>query len=310
MNDTLVVACGYERRSSALVPLASQVPNRIALCFKEHTEALDRKRNEAVFIEAGFRLTDPVSGSDGAAMEVIFAEVFRGSRAVAVDISSMTRAWHGAAIRAFRHLEKDRVDAFFFYAPSLFSMPPEQNSPIEAVKPLEGFASFSSPTKPVALLIGLGYERDRAVALQELLDPRRTVLMIPNSGLNDPFYRSVLESNKEIVQRTTKDWTFEYPLHDPLATYRILESVCLGLETHFRIVLASLGPKLFALICLLLAVENSDLSVWSVTSGSMAEPRDAVADMTRSVVLRTSWCSPEIVNDPSRDSSQEARVGM
>lgn len=307
--DALVTACGYEKRSATLAPLCQSIKTKVAIAFREYPEALNRPKNERLFSDSGFRIEGPVSGSDGETVERLVSDLLRDSSSIAFDISSMTRAWHGAIVRALKQSRIHSRMSFFFYVPAKFSAPPEQNVPVETVKPLEGFASFAPPTKPVALILGLGYERERALALQELLDPGLTILMAPNSGAGDPFYRSVLESNKGIIERTPKNWVIDYPLHDPLATYRILESVTLGLESDFRIVLASLGPKLYAVVCILLSAENPIVSVWRVTSGTMGEPRDAEADMDRAVVFRTRWAIEEILNKPLKASSllQEVR---
>ena len=207
-----VAACGYERRSSAIANIMTLPPQRIALCFKELSHALSRSRNEADFSKRSYS-KHLVSGDDSTGIQDLVAEFLTsstGKRAIAFDISAMTRVWHSAIIRQLRVLEADdEIDVFFTYVPGQFSKPKGVAPTNEFVGPVPGFASLGTPDRPVAAVIGLGYERDRALGLEQLLDPRQTVLFVPRSGQLDPFYEVVKRSNDMILKRTTRDWIFE-----------------------------------------------------------------------------------------------------
>ena len=139
------------------------------------------------------------------------------------------------------------------------------------------------------MLFRSGYEKDRALGLQQLLDPFRTMLMVPQSDGLDRYYPAVLKSNQQILNRTAPEWIFPYSLTAPAATFSMLASVVDGLRESYRVVLASLGPKMFGLLCFLLATRFEDVSVWRVSSGVHGEPRDADADLDRMVVLSAVW---------------------
>ena len=167
---------------------------------------------------------------------------------MAFDISVMTRAWHGAIVRQLWTMEAEReLETFFTYVPARFTRPPVRLFPNEYVAPLDGFASLTTPNLPVAAVIGLGYERERALGLQQLLDPERTMLMVAKGEDKDSYYPEVLRSNRDILRRTPPEWVFEYSLNEPAATFAILASVVAGLRESYRVVLASLGPKLYGL---------------------------------------------------------------
>ena len=288
-----MAACGYEHRSPQISGLVTGAPRRIAMCFNEWPDALARKQNERVLKERGFA---PVylSGNDSLAAEQIVSEVatpvFVSGQAVAFDISSMTRAWHGAIVRQLWAMDVSRnVEVFFAYVPAQFKRPPLRAAPNEFVAPVQGFASLATPDLPVAAVIGLGYEKERALGLQQLLDPQVTTLFTPDSGNGDPFYAEVLRSNRDILSRTPKESIFRYSVLEPAATFSMLASVVAGLRERYRVVLVSLGPKIFGILCFLLASRFNDVSVWRVSSGIHGYPRDAVADMNRVVVLSTAW---------------------
>jgi hypothetical protein len=61
------------------------------------------------------------------------------------------------------------------------------------------------------------------------------------------------------------------------------------LRDSYRVVLASLGPKLYGLLCFLLATRFNDISVWRVSAGVFGQPRDAHADIDKVVVVSTIW---------------------
>jgi hypothetical protein len=292
--SALVVACGYEHRSQGVSTALHSLPQaRYALCFREHASELARHENEGFFRSRRFQLHHVGSDDSHVVQELtrrIVASSVAEGKGVAFDISTMTRSWHGAIIRELR-LEtfESPLETFFAYAPAQFLAPHSIAIPNEFVSPVDGFASLSTPDKPVALVIGLGYEKDGALGLQQLLDPAMTVLLVPNSGEGDLFYPLVMKHNREVLQRTSKEWIFEYSISEPASTFAMLASIVSGIRQSSRIVLASLGPKIFGLLCFLLASRFSDVSVWRISSGVHSRPRDSHADLDRIVVLDVIW---------------------
>jgi hypothetical protein len=290
----IIAACGFEERSSALTArLAPTVETRVALCFSEWPSALSRKKNEDAFRKAGFVLKE-TSGNDTGVVTQLVLDVMRerkGGQSLAIDISSMTRAWHGAIVRAltWANIEKS-IEIFFAYVPARFSVPPGHNPSYEFVAPVEGFASLSPPDLPVAAIIGLGYERERALGLQQLLDPKRTILLIPRfRSRNDRFYSEVLRSNRDILARTPREFQLDYWLDEPAATFGALASLVSKLMPSYRIVLASIGPKMLSIISFLIAVEFPQVSVWRASSGIHTQPRESRGDVDHTVVFSTTW---------------------
>ncbi len=288
-----VAACGYEHRSSAISKILVGPRKKVALCFKEWPDALSRKQNEEQLSSLGFELTN-VGGNDSYRVQEIVgkllipAESERG--AIAFDISAMTRAWHGAIVREIRTTSRAaELETFFAYVPAKFTRPIRRYVPNEFVAPVDGFASLSTPDLPVAAVIGLGYERERALGLKQLLDPERTVLMVPHIGEHDRFYPEVLRGNAGLLKRTPQDWIFDYSLAEPSATFATLASIVSGLRESYRVVLASLGPKLFGMLCFLLAARFKDVSVWRVSSGIHGQPRPVLEDMSRVSVISAVW---------------------
>jgi hypothetical protein len=292
--DAVVVACGYEHRSQGITSLMTRLPEvKYALCFREFAQAVAREENEAYFEGRQFQLHD-VSSNDPRLVQSIFDRLILSLNTdgptIVVDISTMTRSWHGALISQLRMANYGKlITTIFAYVPSVFQKPPAQVVANEFVTPVEGFAALSSPEFPVAAIIGLGYEKEGALGLQQLLDPAKTVLFVPNGGDNDRYYTEVQKNNKEILARTLAENIFDYSIAEPSATFATLASLIGGLREAYRIVLTSLGPKIFGLISFLLATQFSDVSVWRVSSGIHGQPRDSQADLNRAVFLEVVW---------------------
>ncbi len=299
--DIFVAACGYEHRSTAISKLVEGPRFRVGIGFKEWPRAIARLRNDKEFARLGFA-TPTAAGGDSREVQRLVAETMnaaKNSRSIAFDVSSMTRAWHGGIVRQLRTMEvAGELETFFAYVPAEFKPPSARVPPNEIVGPVDGFSSLAAPDLPIAAVIGLGYERERALGLQQFLDPEETLLMIPKHGDADPYYAELIQNNRGLLDRTNPRWIFEYDLAEPAATFSTLASVVAGLRESYRVVLTSLGPKIFGLLCFLLAAKFKDVSVWRVSAGTHGKPRDADADLSRLVVASAIW---EPSTDPDLD---------
>ena len=187
--------------------------NKISISFQEFASELSRPENERLLRVSGFQILG-ASGGDSSVVAGALSEFIANPeiRSIGIDISSMTRAWHGGIVRALRSGERaSELHTFFGYVPATFTRPPGHAALNEVVAPVDGFASLVTPDLPIALIIGLGYEKDRALGLQQLLDPKRTVIMIPRFRTRiDQFHYAVLKANRELLESVPRDSHFEY----------------------------------------------------------------------------------------------------
>lgn len=297
-NAVIVAACGYETRSAASVDLLSQsATTKIGLCYTQWKTAIARPRNDKAFSRAGYELFDCDGDSANglqAPLDRAVGQAIACNCPVIFDISSMTRSWHGAIVRYLSTLSLGKdISTSFLYIPALFTPPMKRVPPNEFVSPLSGFAALSPPDLPVAAVLGLGYEKERALGLQQLLDPGRTVLLVPKLKRHDEYHPVVLKNNRDILSRVPTEWIFEYRVRQPATTFHLLRAIVDGLEDSYRVVVASLGPKIFGLLCFLLAVNNRRVSVWRLSPGAHGEPRDAKPDLEQAIALDAVWSPPQ-----------------
>lgn len=305
----MIAASGYEARARQVTTnLWDGLGTRIAIGFAEHAQAPERRVNDEAFLNNDFRLV--VSpGSDVAVIEAEMGALIRQmilrSGALAVDISSMTRAWYGAVVRFLISLsDEGPIEVFFIYYPRDWAPLPGEVAPNEIVAPVPGFGSMAPPDLPLCLVVGVGHEGERGVGLLEVLDPRMTVVMIARG--DGRYLEASRIGNAELLERVDPRWVFEYPLTDPVAALRMLESICAGLLDRYRVVLVSLGPKLFGLYCFLLAGQRHDLSVWRVSPGKKHPPTNVKAVAEDVVIVRTVW---ERSGDLIREIGREQTLG-
>jgi hypothetical protein len=186
----------------------------------------------------------------------------------------MTRAWYAGAIEAARYIRgKKRLEIVFSYSPAMFSKPIE-SAPNAFAGPLPGFCGLDVPDKPTALIIGLGYERDRALGLFEYIDPAVSFVFYTEPAIDPMFSDVVKRNNSTLLQSLPVGNVFRHPLADLQRTGDLLLSLCNALDEEYRIVLAPLGVKPFSLICLLLASRHREIDVWRVSAGAKSQGQD------------------------------------
>jgi len=269
--DLFLVSSGYEERASYSASRLSQLVARrkVALAFTDRKHELCRLDNDRELSRLGFELIEASGASGAAAVNAIAAaaqESSEGGCRVLVDYSCMTRVWYAAIVTyLWQHVDKHLI-VDFIYAPSEFSRPSPAR-PNKYVEALEGFSGLSSPERPTALVIGLGYESDRALGLVNYVEPAVTVAFLSDPALDERFVEATVEANRPLLRSLSEEHIVRYPLGSLRATAALLESCCLGLLKDHRIILAPLGPKPFGLLSMLLASTHIGIEVWRVSAG-------------------------------------------
>ena len=281
--DLVIMASGYESRGRFLAETlrdrGSPLANRLVFAFAEHPQACARPANDAIFKELGYESVLCRGGADEEVTQSLISAFERlknvGKARVLVDISSMTRVWYGALVRALMSFRpRGSLVVHFAYTAAEFVEPPSEYPPNRVVAPVAGFTGNTLPDKPTALVLGLGYDKDRAIGLKDHLDPQLTVLFYASPAIDSRYVPQVLAVNEELIHEVGEEKVFTYPISDCVATFRHLESFCKGLTNDWRVVLCSLGPKVFGLICFLVASLLRDISIWRVSADSHESPFD------------------------------------
>jgi hypothetical protein len=279
--DLFVGASGYETRAAfAMTQLGSKrFRDKVVFGFEDR-KSCQREENDRVFARHGCIVT-PVKGDSVQQVQLILRKWLNERSGtcsrILVDYTSMTRSWYAGIIEAIRRFDDGgAIECVFVYSPAEFAEPPEP-SPNAIVDPIPGFCGLDVPEKPTALVIGLGYERSRALGLLEYIDPAVTFAFYVDPPLDLRFRDAVLTNNAAVLDKIRKDGSgriFTHPLLDMQRTSDLLMSLYSGLSDEYRVILAPLGVKPFSLLCLLMASQFRDIDVWRVSAGIKAPPQD------------------------------------
>jgi hypothetical protein len=276
--DIFIAASGYEQRGVHCIRTfaVDRIPKRTAFGFSDRITS-QRQDNDREFERAGI----PVLVADGDSGEVLrqwlasaFSEFNSNPTRILVDYSSMTRTWYAAIIESILTSETNhQIECVFSYSVSEFTAPRYRSSNA-SVGPIPHFCSLGAPDKPSALMIGLGYEEERALGLVEYLDPAYTCAFYTDPAIDQRFRDAVLANNEAFLTKLPRERLYPYPVADLQRTGDMLNSVCRALLEDYRVILAPLGMKPFSLLCLLLATKLPEADVWRVTAGTKTAPVD------------------------------------
>jgi hypothetical protein len=278
--DVVIAACGYEERAPYVAGLLGPNPRvRLALRFVEHARHDVRDSNERAFEGLGYEQVD-CSGDDARAAGTALAVRLPTARAgqalrIGIDISSMTRAWcWGLAKRVSELNTAFDVEVYFFYAAAEYTPPVSSTAPPRSLGPIPGLGgSLELPDRDIALLIGLGYETDRALGVVEYIEPRSTWLFYADPAVDPTFINEVKRANSALLDRVGPENVVPYRLHDLGHTLAMLDSLVGRLVVNSRVIIVPMGPKPFALLAFLLGLRYPEVDVWRVSAGAGAEPQ-------------------------------------
>ncbi|WP_417713722.1 hypothetical protein [Pseudophaeobacter arcticus] len=278
--DFLVYSVGYERRSRYVASQFSKQANKIlAFVFPDcHELSFDENLKYAQEIGA-FPFYEHLD------LRAVFSEAdselntLKGKR-ILVDVSSMSRTVLSVLLSQL--LDDDffaGADIAFVYAVAKFSEPASFEYDFLDFAPIPEFSGWTaSPEKPMAMVLGLGYEADHAVGAVEYLDPSATFCFFPK-GTDHRFVDAVKKSNEPLLDQIKPSRIINYSVLDPLHTFSLLSSIMHSLLETARFVLVPMGPKIFVALCLVCQrVHGDEVSVWRASGHSRDSLKDVDAE--------------------------------
>lgn len=281
--DLLICSSGYEDRSTYLASKldATKIKEKVAIEFNDNGDAFSRKRNDQFFATNGFSTIRSDGDFENEIihfLEKFMSRVERPEVRIVVDYSSMTRIWYSGILRFFRDASFEvAVSISFCYSIAKFVSAPEPRSYNIHIGPIKGFSGFSVPQMPTALIIGLGYEKNRAIGLTEYLDAE-TFLFITDGSKVREYSEEVLQKNIVLMSKIKNENIFFYPINQLELTAALLISLYENLSVRYRIVVAPCGPKPFTFLSLFTSLLKGDIDVWRISSGKESIPVNKTAE--------------------------------
>lgn len=277
--DLLICAGGFESRAVFIAEkLYGRYKRAVAIGF-DHNQCLSYKSNCDWFSQHGVEIFESVGKSVFQAMLVKVLSDLHDAKSIriAIDISCFDRYRLAELISAMQTLSKVvGVTTDFWYSIAEFVAPHPIAGRNEFAGPINrAFAGrFVDPSRPLALVAGLGYEVGKVVGAAEFLQATRVISFFPESPVSG-FAPEVQKANHSLLVDIVPHDSFHYQVDDPRRTIAMLDSVVRGLSIEYNVVLLPGGPKVFVLACLLVQTMHPLSSVWRVSSGASLNVRDA-----------------------------------
>jgi hypothetical protein len=186
---------------------------------------------------------------------------------IVLDISCLPRAVMADILHIISSTESEfQIEVIALYSLAEFTPPNTSSFANESIEPAhKNFAGWSSPeTKPTSLILGLGYEPNKAEGASEYFEPSDQWIFIPSSPIPE-FLGQVHSNNANLINKTDDNRTIEYNVADPEITYGQIELVISSLIRKSNPVLLPFGPKIFFFLCLIQCLTHPELGVWRVT---------------------------------------------
>lgn len=200
----------------------------------------------------------------------------RNIHSIGIDISVMSR--HRLSFAIYTVLQKLTPGSTLtiMYTLSEYCCPPEEITPVKKVGPIceKIIGSLGDLGKPTTAIIGLGYEKSKAIGINNYIEPNETLLFFPKSQENK-FETDVSNNNADLIESVEDDQIYEYNVHNPVSTYLELRSLVYSTSKFNRCLLVPLGPKILSALCVILSFElKGKLPVWRVSSEQTETPID------------------------------------
>lgn len=274
--DLGVGVIGFEIRSSfAPSKFAPNCSTKLALRYGSQ-RVRGFAKNEEAFKAAKFDISDMIVGQENFSAERVLAEKLSElssitSPRVIIDISSMSRGLMAGVFSALMSCPHPQIEVTFTYSVAAYEKPPTEYPPLlefGAVHPYFGGAPVD-PEKPTALVIGVGYEADRAISAFSQIDPELTWVLLPASP-DRRYNEAVAKANRQLLSLSGNIRPIQFDVTDPVFLFEKLRALITGIRLDHRVVLIPSGPKITALVSLMVAMTlHPDISVWRISSGPL-----------------------------------------
>lgn len=274
--DLFISASGFESRAIFQAQKFSILSKeKLSLAFSSEMNDKNRKFNDDYFSKNGFSL--PILDGEESTCEYLNSIIDKitylcdnqDNVVVYIDYSCMTKNWYSYLLYGIYQIQKkEKIKTYFGYSHAEYISFNGVNTLNRIVDPLFGFCDISVPSKPTALIIGMGNEPNRIYGLKEYFDAV-PYLFYTDKSYNEKYSKEVELLNQNIMNEISQNNIFSFPIHDLLYTNYILENLCTTLLKDYRVILAPCGPKPFALLCMINSLKHEDsLEVWRISAGS------------------------------------------
>ncbi|TMP23750.1 transcription elongation factor GreB [Pseudoalteromonas rubra] len=158
------------------------------------------------------------------------------------------------------------IQILLIYSLAKYTPPSGEYVINSSVKPVSPFFSgwAQRPGLPTLSIVGLGYEKDKALGAVEYIESSDNFLFFPQSAEKE--YSSDVEvMNEALIKSAKSKELMKYNVEQPTDTLYSLDSILSSVKNKYKVVLFPFGPKIFYALSLLAAIIHPEASVWYVS---------------------------------------------
>lgn len=286
--DLVIVSSGFEKRSSYQIEKYKFNSNlKLCLGFKNNKK-FSREYNDKILLENGYEIVEVDSNSYDNIYTLLneyMNKLTNLELEILVDFSSMSTLMYASILRYFNECNKYKeVNIYFTYTQALFTKPDKKKS-LKFNNPINILNNIELTDKKIALIIGLGYDKDKALGLYEYFQNDLEDMFVFLTSSNE-FSYDVKDNNKELLNVMNKNNIIYYELSNISYLTSSLNSLVTFLSNmNFRIVIVPTGPKVFSLISLIISIYNSNISVYRASTDDSDFITDKVPDIKKDIII-------------------------
>lgn len=283
--DMFIYALGYENRGTHIAKvikphakynLVDSFTNKKHFDFKQNAKWYQNNQFTVIEFESGIDVEERLT-----VLEEYFNKQFeyKTKIKIGIDITSLSRdriaKWLFALITLSKKYMLD-IDILYsygsYYKPNIEDVPIVHYGPV-----IPHFAGWTkNPDLPNSLIMGIGFEPNRAMGVWEYLESNIVYIFVPK-GPSSRFDNQIYNSNATLLYQMNRPYgsysIIEYNYNDIYKTFLKLESIVYGCKLKSRPIIIPFGPKIFAVISMLAGlIHLPDVSIWRVSGGEFEPP--------------------------------------
>lgn len=271
---------GYEDRAGHLVRRYGRAlaQRRFALAFSDN-HVLNFDSNMQCALDADIQVEEvPDDGVEDALDTMTGANTMQLGMSplkVFLDTSSMTRSMLARVLWWMRTSLPygSTIDAAYCvaeYTPGL-----ADHGPVTESGPLPHCAGWAgTPDLELAMCVGLGFEAHLALGVLEAHEPSAIWCFAP-SGIDDRYDSEMESLNGVLLNEIHQRNVLRYSVLDPFGLCVALYDVATLAQSRYRVTVVPLGPKVFCLAAIAVAMTlGGRLGIWRVSAGGARIPVD------------------------------------
>jgi hypothetical protein len=269
--DYFIVGYGFEQRSSYISKIInSKIKKGYYIGYSDNKDLSNKnlKENLKIFKDFGFIGFEFIAEDDFENWaDKFFEEILKlntSNLTIGIDISCLSRYRLAIIVRFVPILLKSKMKVVFLYNLAQFNEPTSLKDQLVNFSPISSdFTGWSrNHINAPRVIFGLGFEKDRIQVALEELQSSDVFFFVPNSPLSD-YFEWVKSGNEIVFSSAFFEKILEYNVLEPTQTFNYMESL---IDYRLDFIIVPFGPKIFALLALLLSLKhNSEIGVWRVS---------------------------------------------